>query len=483
MVGKHPQPHPQSPYTTLICDLGDVFCLWSPPTESIVPPRTLHAILRSSAWEDFERGQTTAETCYALAAKMFGLDAAAVRGAFTAAAESVCLNEPLVAFVRILKRQHNLTVYAMTNVGLEHAEAVMPPSLADALFDRVFTSCDAGARKPERAFFEHVLGEIAVDPGKAIFFDDKAEHIRMANQLGIRGITFRGNESFIPLLAGALDGALQRGNAYLRSHAGKMASFYDTGEICMDNFTQLLILELTGNREWVTIIQSENHRFNFFQGRAAEQFPCDLDTTSLAFTTLSLDCDETRDLVEGMLSFRGSDGVFQVYFDHARPRVCATACLNILTLLCSEGRAAEASATLAYARAVLERRGYLPSGTRYYPSPDAFLFFACRLLQRAPQLRADWGPTLTERLAERVGAPGDAVSLALRLLACAAAGVTNERDLATLYNFQKDDGSWSGWIFSMPAKNIRVGNDGLATALATRAIQAYECQPVEPWHW
>ena len=49
---------------------------------------------------------------------------------------------------------------------------------------------------------------------------------------------------------------------------------------------------------------------------------------------------------------------------------------------------------------------------------------------------------LRERVLERAGCPGDALALAMRVLAGAAVGVRMERDLAALLPLQCEDGGW-----------------------------------------
>jgi len=47
-----------------------------------------------------------------------------------------------------------------------------------------------------------------------------------------------------------------------------------------------------------------------------------------------------------------------------------------------------------------------------------------------------------ERVLERAGCPGDAIALAMRVLAGVAVGLRMERDLAALLPLQLNDGEW-----------------------------------------
>jgi hypothetical protein len=122
---------------------------------------------------------------------------------------------------------------------------------------------------------------------------------------------------------------------------------------------------------------------------------------------------------------------------------------------------------------VLKHRAYL-DGTRYYPLPEAFLYFLGRFVRLADDksVRKTFLPLLKERLQELVGSPGDALALALRIVACAYVGIRDEIDLRRLLTLQNEDGSWGpGDAYRYGTTGIRIGNYGLATALALHGIQ------------
>lgn len=74
---------------------------------------------------------------------------------------------------------------------------------------------------------------------------------------------------------------------------------------------------------------------------------------------------------------------------------------------------------------------------------------------------------------ERIGAEGDALALAMRVLTCAAAGVPNTIDLPILLSMQELDGSFGiGWIYKYGKTGLRIGNRGLTTALALKALES-----------
>jgi len=128
-------------------------------------------------------------------------------------------------------------------------------------------------------------------------------------------------------------------------------------------------------------------------------------------------------------------------------------------------------------------RAYL-EGTRYYETPECFLYFISRLLSKSgdPDLHALLKPLLKERIQERIGAEGDSSALSMRILTCDFVGIRDEVDLRKLLTLQCEDGGWEiGWIYKFGVSGICIGNRGLSTALAIKAIEAMS-QVLQPRH-
>lgn len=120
---------------------------------------------------------------------------------------------------------------------------------------------------------------------------------------------------------------------------------------------------------------------------------------------------------------------------------------------------------------VLANRRYL-GGSRYYPSPEMYLYLMSRLLDSDAALRSRAMPVFSERVKERVGVPADPVDRAMRVIVCCKLGIDAEVDLRELLAAQFPDGGWGvGWLYKYGTSGVKVGNRGVATALAIRAIQ------------
>ena len=166
----------------------------------------------------------------------------------------------------------------------------------------------------------------------------------------------------------------------------------------------------------------------------------------------------------------------QAYFDRTKLRTDAVVSANVLACFYTFGRGQQLGLTLQLIHSVLLQRTYI-QGTRYYPSPDCCLFFFGRLLQSSNdvQLRATLGPVLKERTQERVGHTGSALDLAMRILTCSALNLDCGIDRRTLLNLQREDGSWEvGWLYTYGSTGVKIGNHGVTTALAVKALASSE---------
>jgi hypothetical protein len=65
----------------------------------------------------------------------------------------------------------------------------------------------------------------------------------------------------------------------------------------------------------------------------------------------------------------------------------------------------------------------------------------------------------------------DAQALAMRIIAAATVGIRDTVDYERLLATQEEDGSFPlGWVYKFCVSGMLIGNKGLATALAVKAI-------------
>ena len=90
------------------------------------------------------------------------------------------------------KDAYGAEVYVLSNISkyfAAHAHEIPILSYVDGC---VFSAV-CGLVKPDRAIFEHLCARFEIDPNEAIFIDDRAENVRAAEQIGMRGYVFDGD--------------------------------------------------------------------------------------------------------------------------------------------------------------------------------------------------------------------------------------------------------------------------------------------------
>lgn len=146
--------------------------------------------------------------------------------------------------------------------------------------------------------------------------------------------------------------------------------------------------------------------------------------------------------------------------------------INVLHLFYTHGRGHELPGALEWVHSVLKNRAYL-QGTRYYFA-DCILFFVSRLLETSNDvhLHETLEELARECLREQIGAPGDALMLSFRIVACASLGIKDEVDMRSLLPLQQEDGGWQvGWLTKYGISGMKVGCRGYTTAMAIKAVE------------
>ncbi len=104
------------------------------------------------------------------------------------AKEAKNVNWELLDFIEKLKGKYK--VYLFTDTIDTHDQYNRGRGIYEK-FDRVFKSFEEGVAKANgKEAFTHILRKIGVDPSEVIFVDDMEKNIRIAEDIGIRGILF-----------------------------------------------------------------------------------------------------------------------------------------------------------------------------------------------------------------------------------------------------------------------------------------------------
>jgi HAD superfamily hydrolase (TIGR01509 family) len=263
----------------VIFDLGDVLFSWSDGTSVSNLAFKLKDILKTDTWFSYERGKITRKACCELVAQQLCLSPSDVDEALTQAHRSLRANDDLISLLRDLRNDGSVKVYAMSNIGREDFQDIAT-KMEWSLFDRVFTSSEAGKRKPELEFYSYVLDEIGLPGNQLLFIDDKRENVHAARSLGVRGLVF--GESTVQVLRTMFDSPVGRAWKYLFRNAVQCHSTTDNGVEFTDNFSKLLVVDSLGDR-YVSILQYLIVSVNLFNNFANQIFSKHYDWSQLGF--------------------------------------------------------------------------------------------------------------------------------------------------------------------------------------------------------
>ncbi|CCD33681.1 hypothetical protein BofuT4_P066400.1 [Botrytis cinerea T4] len=469
------------PPRAIVFDLDDVLFKWSvaiDATTTKVSPRYLEMIRSTPIWYSYERGEITQNVCYELSAEKFSLSASDIAEAFAQARACLQSDHVIVAFIRKLKIDPAVQVYAMCNFGKEDFDE-LATKMDWKLFDGVFPSAEPGMRKPELGFYRNVLDRIDLAGSQVLFIDGKKENVDTARALGIRRFVF-GN-STIGSLSQTFHSPIGKGWRWLYQNANKCDSFTTNQVTFADNFAKLLIMETLQDQSIVNLSWGSRKTWNFFADVDERgSFPDDLDTTSLALIAMPPSSKTVSAVLDKMAEHANNDGTFQTYFDRSKKRVDPIVSANILACFYSYNRGHEFARTLQLVYCMLLERSYL-QGTRYYSTPDICLGFIARLLRSSndSHLHITLGPILKSRVGERIGLNGSALDLAMRITTCVQMGVSCESDRRALLDMQCGDGSWeAGWMYQYGSNGVKIGNCAVTTAMAVAALSSAKISSV-----
>ncbi|EIW61160.1 uncharacterized protein TRAVEDRAFT_43985 [Trametes versicolor FP-101664 SS1] len=463
-----------------VLDLADLF-RWSPVLGHAVSPSAMQRMMRTLPFSDYEKGSIDEKELYALLESHFPVQASDIADSFHAARAALYVQADILEVLRRTKAATNIRVYGRFKVSAPDWDFIRNTIRTDvwSTFDNVLTSAEMGARMPELGLYLRFLELNNLNPRRTAFVSSRLEHAISATSLGMVNIPFTSCEALAQTLRILTRDAVADGDSFLREHARTMWSTTDTGVELKENFAQLLMLEVTGDRSLVDLPKPEC-RMRFFKGMGVlttEKFPPDVDTTSLAFTAMynNYSDDQKSCAMDEILTLRNADGIILTYFDLTRPRIDPVVCVNALTFFHTNGRGAELPETFDWVYHVLRTRAYA-SGTLYYYGADTFLYFLSRLLAVPGTLpfHSDLAEVFKDRIEEQFGEPGDALALSMRVLAAASVNLSDRRGYDRLLALQEADGAWpTGWVYKYGMSGVLVGNRGLTTAMAVAAIRHF----------
>ncbi len=168
-------------------DFNRVLGAWS--DFSRVPLATLkQTFTMGNAFHQHERGEITDEAFAEALCHEMELPLSYEQFAHGWQAVFVGLRPEVIAIMQKLREQgHRVVVLSNTNRLHTTFWPGEYPQIRDAA-DRIYLSQDLGMRKPEARIYQHVLQAEGFSAEDAVFFDDNADNIEGANQLGITSV-------------------------------------------------------------------------------------------------------------------------------------------------------------------------------------------------------------------------------------------------------------------------------------------------------
>jgi putative hydrolase of the HAD superfamily len=159
--------------------------------------------------ELFERGEISEATFFALLAERLRISLS--RDAMIAGWNAIYGDVRLRSYGAIATLGETIPCVALTNTNVTHCPVWQERYRRELeVFRKVYISSELGMRKPERRCFEHVLGEWAVQPDHAVFFDDREDNLAGARALGIETVLVASDDT-VPAWVAAYIGSHQGG--------------------------------------------------------------------------------------------------------------------------------------------------------------------------------------------------------------------------------------------------------------------------------
>jgi len=104
------------------------------------------------------------------------------------------LNMRFQEFLKSVKYRYKLVM--ISNINEAHCEFLKKKMPIFGEFDKLILSYEVGFRKPSPEIYNAALRAAGAKNSGAFYIDDRADLIEAAQGMGIRGITFNGEESF-----------------------------------------------------------------------------------------------------------------------------------------------------------------------------------------------------------------------------------------------------------------------------------------------
>ncbi|MCA1923362.1 glucose-1-phosphatase [Buttiauxella noackiae] len=175
-------------------DFNRVMGVWS--DYSRIPLANLQkSFVMGEAFQRHERGQISDEEFAAAVCEEMGMALSFDQFSAGWQAIFVALRPEVIAIMNKLREQgHRVVVLSNTNSLHTYFWPGEYPEIAQAA-DKIYLSQEMGMRKPDAEIYQKLLETEGFSASEAVFFDDNADNIKGAQQLGITSILVTGKDT------------------------------------------------------------------------------------------------------------------------------------------------------------------------------------------------------------------------------------------------------------------------------------------------
>ena len=184
----------------VVFDVGGVIVRWQPlqlmreHLPMVAADEAYAQVFQSWApgadWLEFDRGTVEPDALAERIARRTGYPRASIEsliGAIGAHLEPMPASVALIARVRVAGHRLGL----LSNMPRLYADHLEAEHECFGWFDHRAWSGRLGWVKPDRAFFDHLLEQLAVAPSQAVFIDDHLGHVEAARRYGWNAVQFK----------------------------------------------------------------------------------------------------------------------------------------------------------------------------------------------------------------------------------------------------------------------------------------------------
>ncbi len=179
-----------------IFDLGNVVFTWNPMSEiqsfthdDDLSMRIRRALTDHPDWHRFDLGTIEPKELARNAALRAGVEESLVMDIVGSLGNAFRPDHDTIALITHL-RDLGLPVHCLSNMGRPLFEGLASTYTLSDLFEECFVSYQLGLGKPDIEIFRYTLEKLGLEPGQALFFDDKAGNVEAAREIGIHAFLF-----------------------------------------------------------------------------------------------------------------------------------------------------------------------------------------------------------------------------------------------------------------------------------------------------